>query len=387
MTIETLTQSLLNLEAYVFKANYRGFDPYDTLKSPLFKLPIFNQAKWLRFGFQQLGKRLPFDIRPILFVPKGYNPVTLGLSIQAYAYMGEVFPEDKPYFEKQISFLINELKSLIPSEFSGACWGYDFDWEARYSRIPAYKPTVVATGIIANALFEAWKLTKNQDCKDLVLSASGFVLNDLNRIPEDDTFCFSYSPFDKEKVFNASLKGIRLLSQAYFLNKNKILLETANVALKFIMKYQLPNGAWNYSLAKTGGWIDNYHTGYVLDCLDEYIRNTENDSIRNRLLKGYDYYKARFFTESNAPRFYAEKTLPIDCTAASQSLLTLSRFGDTEKAKKVALWTIKHMQSRKGFFYFRKFKYYTVKTSFMRWSNAWMLAGLSYLLFKSSGTN
>jgi hypothetical protein len=37
------------------------------------------------------------------------------------------------------------------------------------------------------------------------------------------------------------------------------------------------------------------------------------------------------------------------------------------------------MQDPKGFFYFRKFERHLEKTSFMRWSNAWMLAGLSAL--------
>ena len=41
---------------------------------------------------------------------------------------------------------------------------------------------------------------------------------------------------------------------------------------------------------------------------------------------------------------------------------------------------IDNMQGADGSFYFRKFKWYTNRTSFMRWSNAWMFAALSYLL-------
>jgi hypothetical protein len=39
-----------------------------------------------------------------------------------------------------------------------------------------------------------------------------------------------------------------------------------------------------------------------------------------------------------------------------------------------------NMQAQEGYFYFRKSKYFTKKTNFMRWSNAWMLAGLTALL-------
>lgn len=79
------------------------------------------------------------------------------------------------------------------------------------------------------------------------------------------------------------------------------------------------------------------------------------------------------------PRFYADRSYPADCTAAAQSILTLTRFGDNEEAVKVAVWMIKNMQSGNGSFYFRKYKHYTIRTSFMRWSDAWMFAALAGL--------
>ena len=36
--------------------------------------------------------------------------------------------------------------------WSHPCWGYPFDWETRYGPIPANTPTIVATGIVTNAL-------------------------------------------------------------------------------------------------------------------------------------------------------------------------------------------------------------------------------------------
>jgi hypothetical protein len=80
------------------------------------------------------------------------------------------------------------------------------------------------------------------------------------------------------------------------------------------------------------------------------------------------------------PGFYASKAYPADCTAGGQTMLTLTRFGDREDALKVAGWMINNMQSPGGSFYYRKHRYYTVKTSFMRWSDAWMFAALAGLL-------
>lgn len=373
-----LNSSLDKLTVYIEQEAYKGFDPYDALKSPLFKLPVFKSNKLIRFGTQQLVKRSPVNLRPLLFVPKGYNPVTLGLCIQAYSYLYK--SEQQADYITKINYLIDELKKLIPPGFSGACWGYDFDWEARYAKIPAYQPTVVATGIITNALYESYKITKNNGAFELCKSAVNFVLNDLNRTETDNEICFSYSPFDKQQVFNASIKGARLLSQVYAETGNIDLKNTAKKAVNYVINQQNTNGSWYYSTKETGKWVDNYHTGYILDCLDEYIKNTGDTEYESNLELGFSYYKNNFITPEGIPKFYNNKIYPIDCTAAGQTLLTLTRFGENDLALNVANYMTKNMQHKSGYFYFRKYKHHTKKTSFMRWSNTWMFAGLSTLI-------
>jgi hypothetical protein len=371
--------SFSKLRKYIESENYKGFDPYDALKSPFFKLPFLKSNKLIRFGTQQLVKRLPFNIRPLLFIPKGYNPVTLGLSIQAYAYLFQAETENKEKHLQKITHLVKELKKLIPAGFSGACWGYDFDWEARHAKIPAYQPTVVATGIITNALFIAWQITGHQESALLTESAAKFVANDLKRTYKDDVFCFSYSPFDQQQVFNASMKGVRLLAQAYSINHNTAYKELARQAAAFVVSHQKEDGSWGYSLANAGGWTDNYHTGYVLDCLDEYQKLTVDFQWNKNIERGYAFYIKHFIRENGIPKFYHNKTYPIDCTSSAQTILTTLRFGDKEIAKSTADWMIRNMQKKAGSFKFRKFKYYTITTSFMRWSDVWMFAALSKL--------
>lgn len=248
------------------------------------------------------------------------------------------------------------------------------------SSLPAYQPTVVATGIITNGLFEAWRITETESLKKLISEATSFIVNDLNMTHDNETFCFSYSPFDNQRVFNASMKGARLLAQAYLLTGNVKYKHLAKQAVQFVVNHQNEDGSWYYSLAKKGNWVDNYHTGYVLDCLFLYSNLCDDHQYSENLTKGYQYYKSRFIGEDGWPWFYSNKKYPGDCTAASQSILTFTRFGDSEIAEKVAEWTIDNMQAKDGSFYFRKFKYYTIKTSFMRWSNAWMFAALTYLM-------
>jgi len=374
-----IKESVQNLERYSVNQDYKGFDPYDALHSPIFNLPVLKDNKLFRFSMQQVVKRFPSNLRPLFCIPKGLNPVTLGLFIKGYAYLSASCPDDEHKYINRVDELTERLKTLIPDGFFGACWGYDFDWEARHAKIPAYQPTVVATGIITNGLFEAWRITEAEELKKLVTHAAGFVLNDLNRTYEEETFCFSYSPFDKQRVFNASMKGARLLAQAYLLTGNDEYRNQAKQAVQFVINHQNEDGSWYYSLARKGDWVDNYHTGYVLDCLDSYINLCDDQQYSENLAKGYQYYKNTFIGNDGWPWFYSNKKFPGDCTAASQSILTLTRFGDLDLAQKVAEWTIENMQAKDGSFYFRKFKNYTIKTSFMRWSNAWMFAAMAYL--------
>ena len=377
--LNIIEQGLEKLKTYIEKNDYRGYDPYDALESPFFKWPFLRSNKLIRFGTQQLAKRLPFSIRPILLVPKGYNPVTLGLSIQAYAYLYKADAKNRNEYLSKINHLVDDLKTLIPEGFSGACWGYDFDWEARYSKIDAYEPSVVATGIITNAMYIAYQETGSEACKNLILSASNFVVKDLNRVYDGENFCFSYSPFDKEEVFNASMKGARLLAQAFAINGEKKLFDLAKKAVQFVINHQKDDGSWGYSLHSKGDWTDNYHTGYVLDCLDEYQRMTNDSEYELNIKKGYLFYKNNFINPDGSPKFYFDKQYPIDCTSASQTILTNIRFGNKELAMRVACWMIGNMQKNNGSFRFRKFKYYTINTSFMRWSQAWMFLALSTL--------
>ena len=384
---KVLFYSLGKIKEYIEKNNYEGFDPYDGLTSPIFRLPVFRSNKIIRFGAQQFVKRLPINIRPFLFIQKGRNPVTIGLSLQAYSYLYKNNDISRNDYLDKIKFLINELEQMSCKGFSNSCWGYDFDWEARYAKIKANRPTVVATAIITNALFLAYKVVNIKKAKKLVISAAEFVLNDLNIIFENDCICFSYSPYDKQKVFNASIKGARILIQAYSLSGNEDYLKYATKAVKFVINNQALNGSWYYSLNKNGNWVDNYHTGYILDCLYEYQTLSNDHSFNDNLLSGYTFYKSNFITKDGIPKFYHNKIFPIDCTAASQFILTLTKFGDFDIAMKVSEWMISNMQKKNGSFKFRKYKYFSINTSFMRWSNAWMLASFSYLYCRLNESN
>jgi hypothetical protein len=382
-----ILHSVLKLESHIIQEKYRGYDPFDALTSPLFELPFLRSNKFLRLGLQQILKRSVLNIRRPLGIPKGLNPVTLALCIQAFSYLLEVLPEKRGFYLEEISKCIQQLSGLRSPGYAAACWGYDFPWEARYARIPAYMPTVVSTGIVANSLYVCYEITNNRVALDLCRSAAEFVLHNLHRTVIDDTLCFSYSPYDHQTVLNATMKAARLLAQAATGHGDASLLGPAKHTVQFVTNAQKENGSWPYALGDPRSWVDNFHTGYILDCLHEYIQRTGETQFVPVMEKGFEYYRTHFFQNDGIPKYYDHSLFPVDSTSAAQSILTLSRFGQISIAENVALYMIKHMQHDEGFFYYRKTHWYTVKTSFMRWSNAWMFASLAYYLSKICGSH
>ena len=99
MSYKVISKSLSHLENYILNNKYNGYDRYDGLTSPLFKLLVFKNRK-SRLYIQQITKRLPFNFRAILRIPRGYNPVTLGLCLQAFVYLAQIDPKKQEFYHK-----------------------------------------------------------------------------------------------------------------------------------------------------------------------------------------------------------------------------------------------------------------------------------------------
>ena len=161
-------ESFNKLRAYCEAEKYKGWDPYDGLNSKLAHalLPLKHSAI-LRLCIIQGFKRCPVNLRRLALVPKEYNAKGVGLFLQGYCNLYKIVKsqeagvegreardkrlEDEKEILDKITFLADLLLEMrldlkFPSEYHGACWGYNFDWQARRLFLfPAYTPTVVAT--------------------------------------------------------------------------------------------------------------------------------------------------------------------------------------------------------------------------------------------------
>ena len=377
-------EPLNRLRKYCEAENFKGYDPYDGLNSGFFRaIPVLSKNRIVKLAWIQFFKRSPLNLRSLTGVKKDYNPKAMGLFLSSYCRLYKA--EAKQEYLDKIDFFIEKINSSVSKGYSGACWGYNFDWQARAFFQPKGTPTVVASVFIANALLDAYEIMKNDALLKTARSTCDFILKDLNRTYDDkNNFAFSYSPLDKSVVFNASLLGSRLLSRVYCFTNEKELVEAAKKSVAYCCDYQRADGSWGYGMLPFHQWVDNFHTGYNLECIADYMKFSGDHVYLNNVNQGFGYYINTFFTKEGIPKYYNNSIYPIDVHAPAQMVITLAKldkfYEHKEIMDKVLNWTIKNMQSEKGFFYYQVNKYFSSKIPYMRWAQAWMFYALSTYL-------
>ncbi len=384
MQEDKIHQSFSVLRKYCEDNAFKGYDPYDGLNSKLFNaIPFAKKSRLIRLVWIQFFKRSPINLRKFVGIQHEYNPKALGLFLSAYCILYK--QNKKPSDLAQIHFFIEKIEFYKSKGFSGDCWGYNFDWESRAFFQPKFTPTIVASTFIANALLDAYEITKDEKLLQSARSTCAFILNDLNRtIENENSFAFSYSPIDKSVVYNASLLGARLLARVYFYTKEKMLFDASKSVMNYCCNCQKQDGSWSYGALPFHQWIDNFHTGYNLECIADYMKFTDDNSYTKQLSSGFDYYINTFFTDSGIAKYYNNSIYPIDIHAPSQLVITLEKLNKLNEHKalldSVLNRTIDKMQSKKGYFYYQINKYITSKIPYMRWSQAWMFLSLTVYL-------
>ena len=387
--------SFNKLKKFCEDEDFKGWDPYDGLNSKIFQALPLKYWDLARLAWIQGFKRSPINFRKLLLVPKEHNAKGIGLFLSGYCNLYDLALKGETAFgtKEELLSSINELADLLGrlknTNFSGACWGYNFPWQSRRLFLfPKDTPTVVATTFCVEALFKAYDITKNETYKSLALSAGDFVMNDLNRTPHHSSFLFSYSPYKgNNTVYNASLLGAKTLSLCYKYSKEKLYKDTAELAVRAACDGQLNDGSWLYGLLKTQSWCDSFHTGYNLDAISVYQNCTGDNQFEGNLNKGFDYYIQNFFEKDGIPKYYHNKMYPIDIHCPGQLFVTLSKLNEFKNNKVLAdsvlNWSTQNMQSPKGFFYYQIKKRLSSKIPYMRWSNAFMFNAMTYYILEN----
>jgi len=289
--------------------------------------------------------------------------------------------------------LLDDLNGLRLKGFSGAAWGYNFDWQSRSFFAPSGTPMIVPTAFAARALCEAAQVFSRDEYLPFARTICDFILNDLNRTEEThDEVCFSYSPLDRTCVFNASLLAAETLATIGRLTGEESLCELAMRAALYVVRRQREDGSWAYGADDYQSWSDNFHTAFILTSLARIIDSVPTsvtsglgEQLEGPLRRGYDFWRERFFLENGWPKYFPDRLYPADAHSAAAAIVALvdlrGRIPSTMiLAEQVASWAIENLRDSQGYFYFQRRRLHTIRIPYMRWSQAWMMCGLSRLI-------
>jgi len=374
----------LELLNYIEKEEFKGYDPYDTLNS---WVPFGWLGKWGKPIGIQIQKRNPLNVRSLIGIKKEYNPKAIGLLLHSYSLMYE--KESNKDIKGKIDFLFNWLLENRTSGFKNYCWGYNFDWASSEKLLKAFSPTIVVSVFIAKGMIAYYEVLKDPKALEVLISIGNFIQEDLDHSEDESGICFSYSTIEVDCCYNASMLGSELFAFLYQETKVEKYKELAIRSTNFVVDKQKADGKWNYSIKLNSGkertQVD-FHQGYVVDSLGyvmKYIPSTKSRYL-SHFKKGLNYYQKNQFLNNGQSFYRVPSKWPIEIHNQAQGIVSFARWAEFDESylnqsKKVANYTIENMRSRKGFFYYKKYPLLTIKTPFMRWSEAWMLLALTEL--------
>jgi hypothetical protein len=251
-------------------------------------------------------------------------------------------------------------------------WGYPWDVQTRWSFYPAGSANVVATAFAASGLLEAGADTGRADLVDRGRAAARWALDELWVEPEG---YFAYHAGRPVNIHNASMLGAWLVDVGAA--GEAIAGERVARAVRRTLDAQRSDGSWPYGEGSSLAWVDSFHTGYVLLCLDRM--RAVDVRVGEAVARGADHYRA-FFDAMGRARLWAEKPFPEDAHSAGTGLSTLAvlvrrALVERELLERVALRVLER-GLRGGHAVHRRYRWGATTVRYPRWCDAHVALGL-----------
>lgn len=376
--------SLKRLERWVEDHGYEAYEPFDGLSSLLTRFTGGNLL--LQRLLLQAVRQSPINIRPLLGIRP--LPSTKGRGYMAAGYLSMYdLTRDAEYRAKAVSNLewLMAHKSPHYAEYS---WANHFAFASRGGTYPAHESIIVWSALVGYAFIDAYELLGDTKYLDVARSVCRWILS----LPRERTpfgTCLSYHQLFQESIHNANMLGAAMLARTWKHTHEGELLDVAAEAMRYSCSQQLEDGSWWYGEEEKYHWIDNFHTGYNLDSLKHYIDSTGDGTYRVGMMRGLEYFMAHFFLENGCPKYYHNRTQPIDSQCAAQAIETLATFSALDPrtlplAQRVARWWITNMQDADGHFYYRAYPLMKAKAPMLHWAQATTYRGLVNLICRKA---
>lgn len=372
------------LDAWGSACGWRGTDPYEGLNCQRRVLAPLKRSPLGRRLLIQAVKRSPLDLRRPLAIPRAASAAAVAWTVSAYARNGFLTNDDA---RGRLRDCLALLRSLRLHGYEEPCWGYHFDVQSRVFFYSRTTPNTIATAFAGLALLDAHAATGNPNLLAEAAATGEFFLHHVPQTDDAPGAFFGYLPGDRAPIHNSNLLAASLLARVAGAGAGDArFVEAAAAAVRYTTARQQADGSWPYGESPGLGWVDNFHTGYVLDalraCADAGVAAEEAEGAWRR---GLDYYRERLFLADGTPKYYADKVLPIDAQCVAQGIQTLAIAAPhvpaaAAQARAVFDFALRRMVRRDGLPIFQRRRFWANRAVHVRWVAAPMLLALSHLL-------
>ena len=375
------------LERWGASREWIGRDPYDALNGS--RARLLARTPLTKRLVIQLAKRSPIDLSAPLGVPRGENANTIGHVLAAYARMPDDLGIDAG---ARTEWAIDRLQALRCAAYEEPCWGYHFDVETRYFFYSRETPNTIATAFAGHALLDAAERRGSERASALAEGVGEFFLRRIEATPDPATAApagafLGYFPGDRTPIHNASLLAASVLARLASRSGREDFRDRAAAAVAYALAHQRADGSWPYSEGPDGmgGWVDNFHTGYVLDALLRCATALGDEEALSAWRRGLEFFRSRLIDPDGAPRATTERRYPIDGQCVAQSIDTFARASRLDgryltDARRMLDFGLDRMRRSDGAFVFQRQRRFVHRAPHVRWVEAPMLSALVTLI-------
>lgn len=363
--------------------DWSGYDPYDALNSPAARFLALGTRPGRRF-LTQAVKLSPVNLRPLLRIRPEWNAKAIGLVASGYARLSAAG-------DATASAPARLWLDWLATNHSGAVtslgWGYPFDVQTRFFSFGRGTPNTIATTFVAQAFLDGVELLGEERWGKQALAAARFLEQHMLSESPDGMY-FRYLPREKEMVHNANLLACAALARTARLLGTESLAELARRPLETSLSAQRADGSWPYAAGPAGEWVDNFHTGYVLESLAQCV--SLGPEILGRLERGLAFWDQSLFTSDGTPKYFPDRTYPLDAHCYATAIDTWLSVADwhplaLQRADRLAELLIARMLDPAGFVHFQQRRLWTNRVPFVRWTTAPSFRALAGLLLHRAG--
>jgi mannose/cellobiose epimerase-like protein (N-acyl-D-glucosamine 2-epimerase family) len=215
---------------------------------------------------------------------------------------------DRRFYDRAVHFL-DVLLSTACRCPSGYGWGYPFDWETIDGTFPRQTALVTTLPYVYEAFAAVHRIDGQARWFDVMRSIAEHALRDYRDHDTGSgaaTCSYTMRPSDPGYVVNASAYRAFLLTKAAYDFREADYLKTATRNLRFVIEAQNADGSWYYAADGRRGFVDHYHTCFVLKGLARIEQITGDAACRSALSSGMEYYVRHLFDERGLPRPFAK---------------------------------------------------------------------------------